>query len=455
MATIVTRAGKGSPLTHNEVDANFTNLNTAKAETASPALTGTPTSTTAAVGTNTTQIATTAFVNAEIANDITGKADLASPALTGTPTAPTAAVGTSTTQIATTAFVNAEIANDAPTKTGTGASGTWGISITGNAATVDNKSIGTLTAVGGIAYVTSTTVIAANAAGTAGQVLLSGGAGAPTWDEIPPVFSEWYVEFGNASTTKTIASGKQYVIVACGAGGGGAAYSTGSVNTNTKAIGGNGGSAVVASGTTSSAVTLTITVGAGGSGRTGGNQSGGDGGDTTISGTGISITAAGGKGGFTSGTTAVASTPNGASSGGTVYEPGYWNFAAGGGGNVSFSGTCPFGGGGTTPATTTSGMSSTNDSFNSRLLYQTMAAYNVMTNSTKNMIWPVFASNVISYTGTASFVDSIIGGVAGDASSDTNGGAGAYGGGGGGNSDSTGTSSGAGGSGWYIIWGQK
>ena len=84
-----------------------------------------------------------------------------------------------------------------------------------------------------------------------------------------------------------------------------------------------------------------------------------------------------------------------------------------------------------------------------------MAAYNVMTNSTKNMIWPVFASNVISYTGTASFVDSIIGGVAGDASSDTNGGAGAYGGGGGGNSDSTGTSSGAGGSGWYIIWGQK
>lgn len=40
MATIVTRAGKGSPLTHVEVDANFTNLNTAKAELASPALTG-------------------------------------------------------------------------------------------------------------------------------------------------------------------------------------------------------------------------------------------------------------------------------------------------------------------------------------------------------------------------------------------------------------------------------
>jgi len=31
MSTIVTRAGKGSPLTHAEVDANFTNLNADKA----------------------------------------------------------------------------------------------------------------------------------------------------------------------------------------------------------------------------------------------------------------------------------------------------------------------------------------------------------------------------------------------------------------------------------------
>ena len=44
------------------------------------------------------------------------KANLASPALTGTPTAPTASVGTSNTVIATTAFVNAEIANDTYSK---------------------------------------------------------------------------------------------------------------------------------------------------------------------------------------------------------------------------------------------------------------------------------------------------------------------------------------------------
>lgn len=38
-------------------------------------------------------------------------APLASPALTGTPTAPTAASGTNTTQVATTAFVQGEISS--------------------------------------------------------------------------------------------------------------------------------------------------------------------------------------------------------------------------------------------------------------------------------------------------------------------------------------------------------
>jgi hypothetical protein len=88
-----------------------------------------PTAPTAAVGTNTTQLATTAFVLSEVAastagvatfngrsgavtflaNDLTavGGALLASPAFSGTPSAPTAAVGTSTTQLATTAFVAA------------------------------------------------------------------------------------------------------------------------------------------------------------------------------------------------------------------------------------------------------------------------------------------------------------------------------------------------------------
>lgn len=79
---------------------------------ASPALTGTPTAPTPAAGTNSTQIATTAFVAAVKASlDSTSalKAPLASPALTGTPTAPTAAPGTNTTQLATTGFVQTAI----------------------------------------------------------------------------------------------------------------------------------------------------------------------------------------------------------------------------------------------------------------------------------------------------------------------------------------------------------
>jgi len=40
MTTIVTRAGKGSPLTNSEVDTNFTNLNTDKLETSGGSLTG-------------------------------------------------------------------------------------------------------------------------------------------------------------------------------------------------------------------------------------------------------------------------------------------------------------------------------------------------------------------------------------------------------------------------------
>ncbi|MFA6731003.1 MAG: hypothetical protein WCR95_08430, partial [Eubacteriales bacterium] len=46
-----------------------------------------------------------------LTTDLAGKAPLASPALTGTPTAPTASAGTNTTQLATTAFVKTAVDN--------------------------------------------------------------------------------------------------------------------------------------------------------------------------------------------------------------------------------------------------------------------------------------------------------------------------------------------------------
>ena len=112
----------------------------AKANLASPALTGNPTAPTQSASDNSTKIATTAYTDTAVANivdsapgtlntlnelaaalgddanfsttvtnNIATKAPLASAALTGTPTAPTASTGTNTTQIATTAFVKAEI----------------------------------------------------------------------------------------------------------------------------------------------------------------------------------------------------------------------------------------------------------------------------------------------------------------------------------------------------------
>ncbi len=77
-----------------------------KANIASPTLTGTPLAPTAGAGTNTTQIATTAFVTGAVNGVTTGFAPLSSPNFTGTPTAPTATAGTNTTQVATTAYVD-------------------------------------------------------------------------------------------------------------------------------------------------------------------------------------------------------------------------------------------------------------------------------------------------------------------------------------------------------------
>ena len=57
-----------------------------------------------------------------VTNSLATKAPLASPALTGTPTAPTATANTNTTQLATTAYVQGELANEANWNTAYG----WG-----------------------------------------------------------------------------------------------------------------------------------------------------------------------------------------------------------------------------------------------------------------------------------------------------------------------------------------
>ena len=145
-----------------EIDNEFNAISGAissKADIASPTFTGTPAAPTATSGSNTTQLANTAFVTAAITDTVTSTTtftnktlnltsntlvgtvaqfntalsdgnfatiagtetitnktltsptintpSIASPTMTGTPVAPTASAGTSTTQVATTAFVTA------------------------------------------------------------------------------------------------------------------------------------------------------------------------------------------------------------------------------------------------------------------------------------------------------------------------------------------------------------
>lgn len=126
------------------IAATMTGTGTTAVLSASPTLTGVPTAPTASANTNTTQVATTAFVAGQAATSApivdgtatigtsllyarqdhvhptdTSRAPLASPALTGTPTASTPATGTNTTQIATTAFVQSQLAATSPSLGGT------------------------------------------------------------------------------------------------------------------------------------------------------------------------------------------------------------------------------------------------------------------------------------------------------------------------------------------------
>jgi hypothetical protein len=140
----------------------------------SPALTGTPTAPTAALNTNTTQVATTAFVLNQISGSVAGVVSFAGgttgltpasattgvitlggtlnvnnggtgtttstgsgsvvlsagPTFTGTPSAPTATAGTNSTQIATTAFVNTAVAGVSAVTSITAGTGLTGGTIT-------------------------------------------------------------------------------------------------------------------------------------------------------------------------------------------------------------------------------------------------------------------------------------------------------------------------------------
>jgi len=264
----------------------------AKAPLASPALTGTPTAPTAGAGTNTTQLATTAFVIAERSNAATLtnktlsspiisnpsglvkgdvglgnvdntsdaskpissatqaaldlKAPLASPALTGTPTAPTASPGTNNTQVATTAFVQqTAFASTLPDQTGNsgkylttdGANASWS-SVGGGTVTSVALSAPSFLSVGG-SPVTSTGTLTLTYSGTA-LPEANGGTGQTSYTTGDLLFAS-----GAATLSKLadVATGNALI-----SGGVGVAPSWGKVGLTTHVTGtldvGNGGTGI-------------------------------------------------------------------------------------------------------------------------------------------------------------------------------------------------------------------
>lgn len=181
MATIILRqgaGGKGSPLTNAEVDANFNNLNTDKIETAD------------AVSANTAnkvvkRDASGNFSAGTITATLSGNAATATSATSAT-TAINIAGGSAGTipyqsAAGTTALLAAGTSGQILQSNGAAAP-SWVSLSNVDAGTVDGKSFGEFTA-GGIIYASSSTSAVSIAAGTAGQVLISNGSGAPSWGD--------------------------------------------------------------------------------------------------------------------------------------------------------------------------------------------------------------------------------------------------------------------------------
>lgn len=324
-----------------------------KAPIESPSLTGTPTAPTAAQGTNSTQIANTAFVKAAITALINGapgtldtlkeiaaainndpnysttinnalalKAPLASPALTGVPTAPTAAQGTNNTQIATTAYVRAAISalvGSSPEALDTLNELAAALGNDPNFATTMTNALAgkqpldaTLTALAGLAtganklpYFTGTDTVSQTDLTSVGRDILAKTSVLAVIQYLGLGDASGYVgrllkiQVFTASGTVTKTPGAKKWRIKCLGGGGGssAAPATGS---NEVSVSNGGGAGAYAEGIydVSSITTASVVIGSGGAGGTADSIYGADGGASSV---GSFISSPGGKVGLPAG----------------------------------------------------------------------------------------------------------------------------------------------------------
>lgn len=215
-----------------------------------------------------------------IASAISSKADLNSPALTGTPTAPTAAPLTNTTQLATTAFVRTAITNlnlgtistqnsNAVTITGGTITGITDLAVADGGTGASSFTQNHLVLGNGTSPLNGNMV----APGANGNLLVSNGT---TWVSQTPNYVGHRAQVFTSSGTFTIPTGITALKVTV-VGGGGAG------NNVSMGTGASGGNSSVSSGTQSIS-TITGNGGAGGSHQTGGAGGSASGGDLIIGG---------------------------------------------------------------------------------------------------------------------------------------------------------------------------
>jgi hypothetical protein len=254
-----------------------------------------------------------------------------SPAFTGTPTAPTAAAGTNTTQLATTAYVVGTAFSSAlPGQTGNagkyvttdGTTASWALvnlaaGVTGTLPVANGGTGASTLTLNNVLLGNGTSALQTVAPGTAGNALVSNGT---SW--ISQALASANVQTFSSSGTWTKPTGVTFVLIETWGAGGGGGRPTAGVSSNIVNPGGGGGGGGAYNFRTflasDLASTVSVTIGAGGTGASTNGSAGGIGGNTSF---GTELTSYGGGGGSGS-ALAASSAPNNGGSGGGVLGAG-------------------------------------------------------------------------------------------------------------------------------------
>lgn len=233
-----------------------------------------------------------------IATSVASKADISSPTFLGTPFAPTAATGTNTNQIATTAFVQAQKeAERTATATLTNKTLTTPVLTTPKMDVINENTSGFGVTVDGVLLKDGSVATSALASGTADDTTFL--RGDRTWATINVRGQQLFTSSGTFTVPAGVSLVKVTVVGGGGGGGAGTTVTVGEGDTVNYSGGfGGGGGISVGYVSVTPGGTVSVTVGGGG---TGSNSGSGSGGGTSSFGSALSATGGAGGGAASSG----------------------------------------------------------------------------------------------------------------------------------------------------------